>query len=361
MQLVNTTELAAEAIVSDHGLTPEGHARRSLALVAKATFRLEGDRVRLETDAPRPILRDEEPTRLGLIPRDVIPPRADGLEVCLLGCAHAPHGGVTTEMTISLTVGDASRTLRVIGDRQWQRGPEGDLAVSPPASFSRMELTWSRAFGGRAEVYLDAKTSVPVEYQLNAEGRGFDPTESVRGLAERTGCAAGFPRVVLDRTLPNVESTDVPTYDPRAGVEPECWAPMPLQLGLRMKWAAEARGVRIDDEPPERSFPREPAPSGEGLWFAHPALRFPASMVGQQCTLRGCSPSGVLRFQIPAAAPEFDYEIGPRTGSGQLRPQLLTIFPEESVFTITYRHWARFVVEDESWARSTRLRFTDGG
>lgn len=355
MELVNQTALAAEAVVSDHGLSPSGRPRRSLTLVAKATFRVDKQEVQLETDAPYPVLRDEEPTRAGFFPRDVVPPRSDGLEVCLLGSAYAPRGAPTPEMTVALSLGGTERYLRVIGDRTWRRGANGELLVEPPRPFTQMELSWARAFGGTAEVYVDESTSMPIHYPLNSEGRGFDPGESVRGLAEQTGCAAGFPRVALDQTLPNVEPFGAADYDPADQVVPECWAPMPLQLGLRMKLAAEARGVRLNAAP-DRPFPRDEVPAREGLWFAHPALRFGSEILGTRLRLTGCSPGGSLDFAIPNLVPMFDYELGPRTGHGVLRAQVMTILPDESLFTITYRHWTGFVLEDESWDRSVRLQ-----
>ena len=80
-------------------------------------------------------------------PLDELMPKARG-EVLLAGSAYAAHGLATTEMAVRLQVGAVDKRLRVLGDRQWMYGMLPWLRITEPSPFTRMPLTWARAYGG---------------------------------------------------------------------------------------------------------------------------------------------------------------------------------------------------------------------
>lgn len=67
-------------------------------------------------------------------------------EVLFKGSCHAPGGRPVTECPVQISVGDWSKSLRVVGPRQW--GGLGGDAPSSPAPFTTMPITWGNAFGG---------------------------------------------------------------------------------------------------------------------------------------------------------------------------------------------------------------------
>lgn len=79
-------------------------------------------------------------------------------EWLLVGHAHAPEP--TTQLAVSVEVGERRKTLYAIGDRVWHRG-----VPTEPEPFVSMPLGWGRAFGG--DGFAD-----------NPLGRGYAPADS---------------------------------------------------------------------------------------------------------------------------------------------------------------------------------------
>lgn len=80
-------------------------------------------------------------------------------EVLLKGTCRAPGGKPVTECPVLFRVGAWSKALRVIGDRTFTEKLIGP-AISEPAPFSSMKLSWSNAYGGPG-------------YEQNPAGKGF--------------------------------------------------------------------------------------------------------------------------------------------------------------------------------------------
>jgi hypothetical protein len=67
-------------------------------------------------------------------------------DVVLIGHAWAPKQN-TRELLVSLRVGPVRKSVRVVGDRVWQKSL-GFTSMSRPQPFERMPLVYERAFGG---------------------------------------------------------------------------------------------------------------------------------------------------------------------------------------------------------------------
>jgi hypothetical protein len=344
MDLINTTGLPAELRVTLDFEKPDA---RVGCLTAKATFEVGADRtLRLDTDSPVELLGEDTETTLGVMPSDLPIRRGPQFEVWMLGAAYAQGGAPTSEMVVTLSVANRSASLRVVGDRQWWAGPNGPV-LSPPAPFSRMPLTWERAFGGSAEVWLDERSTTQVAHPMNPRGRGFDPTRDVQALGRVVYAAPGYPRTDYVRLAPNLEDPSHPIRVPTDAPEPLCFAPPPMDCGIASRRMAEV--FQLPEE--QRPYLSEVA----GL-RALPAWVFDAAPLGHPATLTGCRPDGDFAFVIPGTVPVMDYVLGDRTGSRPLVPQSMMILPEERRFYIVYRHF--FMMRaDAGQERSVRLRF----
>lgn len=86
-------------------------------------------------------------------------------DILVVGHACAPAGRKVTQLDCGFQVGPVQKMLRVFGDRHWDR-----FSASAPQLFSRMPLTYERAYGG-----LDRKSSKPEQdwEWRNPVGIGF--------------------------------------------------------------------------------------------------------------------------------------------------------------------------------------------
>lgn len=173
----NPSPFATSTLLDVHyGATP------SVSVIIKGTFRLDPSRkpaqpasdqlAILEADEP---FDPEHPNGLLRFESDLVPfkPRSD---VVLVGEAHAPAGRPVTSIPVRIQVGRLDRALTVFGDRAWswadpRRAPE----QVGPLPFTRMPLTYDRAFGG-TDPFVDLRRTAPLSspyYPPNPLGRGY--------------------------------------------------------------------------------------------------------------------------------------------------------------------------------------------
>lgn len=344
MRLINSTCLPATLAVSR--LYPASD--RIGTVVAKATFRMDPGGAVIERQDPYPIWSEDQETALGVLPRDDVPRRDSVFEVILLGVAHAPLGKDVRVHEVSLAVGSERRSLVVVGDRVWEEAG-GAPRISAPASFSRMPLTWRRAFGGACEVEIDAGSFLTVSEPRNALGRGFDPAPAAHGLAGALHSPPGYPRFDATRRLPNIEAPESLIHAWDDAPAPVCWATVPLDSAIHA-----ARCVAHVDE--AGSVPVELLESA--YHRAHPSWVIAVPPAAAEVALHGLSPSGAMDFRLPALRVFADYEVDLRTGTRELAPQLLVILPEERRFYLVYR--SSFTFAYPGGDRSMRLRVEEG-
>lgn len=109
--------------------------------------------VYFDLDQPNAGLPDREmwPQIMPLLPQPPVldpglpKPRA---EVLIAGKCFAPKGAPRPAAQVNVTVGKLRKTLNVFGDRHWRKTGGTTFAVSDPAPFTVMPITWERAFGG---------------------------------------------------------------------------------------------------------------------------------------------------------------------------------------------------------------------
>jgi hypothetical protein len=347
MELINTTPLVADLRVGRRAAS----GRRMGIVVAKATYRYDArGQTWLDSDSPLPLFCPDELTPLGLLPRDDLPRNDDAFEVSLLGCAHAPGGRPVSRMTVSLTVADRTHEIVVFGDREWSVAGPG-VRITEPEPFTKMPLTWSRAFGGSCDVEVDVDSPVLVSHDENPEGLGFDPAPKAKELDAFLSCPAGYPRFPKRRRLPNLERPEALIREWVDSPAPAGWSPLLPSSGM------QARRSHVVREDGERKVV---VPTAGRLHRAHPDWVFDrAPPALSPIVMEGLSPEGRVSLRLPELTVHLDYVLGARTGSRSLSLHALVLLPEEQRFCLVYRH-AFEVDAPEGEERGARLRIERG-
>ena len=241
-----------------------------LQVVVKATFTFSDEvRPRLHVCAEqRPILTEDVDSAEGYWENDLGLTKT-GVDLVVLGDAVAPGGVPVPSMDVNFHIGAWQRTLRVHGDRHWERSPQGVLCASPPVPFAKLSLAFTHAFGG-AYRYVDG-TELP--YAANPIGRGY--------------CPPGGDIDCVGQPLPNIEAPAALLLAPGDQPEPAGCAVYRMGWSLRVQ-----RGVQFTAEDAPQPLP--------GLWnFAHPDFILPSYPAGEVLEIQGMSASGSLFVPLP--------------------------------------------------------------
>ena len=346
MRFTNTTPLAAHLSIGRE--LPNG--LRAGLVLAKATFTFdERGRLRLDDQDPMPLFDADKETPLGLLPRDNMPRNDAAFEVFLLGKAHAPFGKPVPHVRVGLTVGDTKRELDVYGNRFWV-GTGPGAVLSAPEPFLEMPLTYSRAFGGTADIEVDVDSPIEVTHPDNPEGVGFDLEPIAASLHAELNCPAGFPRYARERAVPNIEAVDSPLKHWSDTPEPELWSAVPLGSAIHNR-----RCFRVEGEGPTARVHVAPG----HLHRAHPGWALPcAPAPSTAIRLEHLTRGGTIDLRFPSLEVHLDYVLGDRGGSRALAPRALVLLPEEHRITSLYS--MTFQVDPPNRGhRSARLRITE--
>ncbi len=347
MDLINLSPVPARVLVTTD---PVG-AERIGMLVAKATFSLTGgSQPHLDADVAEPILDDDVMATDGLLPGDLVTRRDPSMEVILLGQATAPEGRPVARSTVSLAVGRFRREIAVFGERHWVRR-WGRLTISDPDPFTSVPLCWSRAFGGRATVWLDRKATIEVADPINCRGRGFDPRPLAQGLCRHLNAPDGYPVVPSCRPLPNLEDPRRLICHPDQQPVPACWATVPRDVGVGMLGTMYALEAGSEVDPNQAMLGM--------LYRCHPAWVLPPLARAVEVRWSGLGPAGGAGFRLPALRVLADAVVGEQHSTLELRPQVLVLRPDVGRFHLTYRGFFR-ASDPKPGPRALRLRVAEG-
>nr|WP_246356793.1 DUF2169 domain-containing protein [Pyxidicoccus fallax] len=243
-------------------------------------------------------------------------------DVVLLGHAYAP-GRPEAEVHVSLRVGPVHRVLAVFGDRHWRWG----LGMSSPKPFTKMPLTYERAFGG-----TDRSAADPRHHEMEARnpvGRGF--------RARHTGQAAG------DILLPNIEDPRNLLRSPRDRPEPaglgfiaRGWQPRAALAGTYDEAWRKDRAPLLPQDFDERHHNAAPQP-----------LRASPHLVGNEpVELAHLSPRGTLRFGLPGTRPRVQVSIGRTRHELSVLLDTVVLLPDEDQVVLVWRGHRRLSPAD---------------
>lgn len=317
MELVNTTKMQAGYTM---GMQPDG--RELLVVVVKGTFTIPpaGEEPKLAEEQVPLVEMDAftgEPGFSAPLYEIDFAPRKPRCDVLLNGSAYAPGGKPTDRVTVSLRVGALTKSFDVVGNRVWKAGALY-LAVSAPAPFTVMPISYNNAFGG-----IDKAQEDPLKwryYPLNHAGVGYHEYTSGKFLA-------GKP-------LPNTEERGSKITNPTGSYKPMAFGPVGRSWQPRIKFAGTYDQNWID-----KVFPFLPADFKEEYYQAAPPdqwLAYPSG--GEEVQLRNLIPEGTTTFHLPIkkVPVEFSYKNGARKKvEGVI--DTLVLEPDQERFLMSWR------------------------
>jgi hypothetical protein len=331
MRLVNQAAIPATVTTSDF----EGSTQRIGLLTAKATFCFdEQGRVDLETQEPFPLLAQDQETPLGDLPSDLQPRVDASMEVIVLGHAYAPRERPVSALTVALSVGKVRRELVVFGDRSWAPNRK---TISQPAPFTKMPLSYSRAFGGTVPINLDQESVFDLCDTCNKHGLGFDAERMARELGGLLKAPRGYPTLPAGyvRRLPNLEDPRAPIARWEDAPLPSCWATVPIDVPL---WTIrQARNTPKAPPPLPLAEIKRELPSVVN-YRAHPDWVIPVPAVAPTIRLENLLATvPTLEMSMPDLGVVADYTVNGRIGRRSLMPHTLVLLPDQRRFYVVYR------------------------
>lgn len=346
MELINATSLPASCIP---GLDPDGGERLVAVVKGSYIFPDGTDGIPVAAPVQEPLEVNDryfgEPGQSALCRENDFAPGKPACDVILHGNAHAPHGQPTSDLQVGLTIGSWEKTVRVFGDRTWQKHW---LRLKPgaPAPFTVMPLTYERAFGGE-DPSADATDPRRI-FRKNPFGVGF------RLLRKAW---PGTP-------LPNFEHPNYPIiaadgdYAPMAfGPIARNWLPRSTFAGTYdQRWQDEISPLLPDDFSP--SF-HQCAPADQQI---------PFPVGGEIVRLDNLTQEGTCSFLLPKLdIPALCIDVGRRDHPLTMRLDTIHIDAERRHLSLTWRASLRLqdsiheiqqvVVGDmpASWHKARRL------
>lgn len=212
---------------------------------------------------------------------EIAPPKP-ATDIALIGHARASKPG-QTEIDVTLRVGPVAKTVRVFGDRFWDK-LLGMETITPPRPFEKIPLMYERAFGGWDRTHPDPERHT---YEpRNPVGRGY--RDRKRG------------KFVEGAPLPNLE-------EPRRPIRDSKDAPPPAGFGfIGPDWTPRRDyGGTYDEAWAATRAPLSPDDFDRRYYnAAHPDLIAPSRLRGDEAVeIVNASPNGTLRFNLPGGAP----------------------------------------------------------
>lgn len=224
-----------------------------------------------------------EPGRSSLLYESDLVLTKPSTDVLLHGHAYASPARPVVD--VAMAVGGIAKRLRVFGDRLWQeRALLGGVEKSRPRPFTKMPITYERAFGGTDERAPDPKR------------HGWEPRNPVGvGFATRAGHLLGQP-------LPNIEHPDRLIDGWKDRPPPAGFGPIPAAWEPR-----RASAGTYDTRWRQERYPLLPEDFDERFYHCAPAdQRTPRHLLGGETVeLRHLTPAGLLRFALPRVALQF--------------------------------------------------------
>lgn len=244
-------------------------------------------------------------------------------DVVLVGHAQDPVRPVS-ELQVSFRVGPVGKVLRVVGDRFWVHHA-GTIVAGRPMPFTRIPLSYERAFGGWDRSHPD-----PAHH-------AFEPRNPV-GIGFRSQ-GSQFEEGV---PLPNIE-------DPASPIQRWGQGVAPAGVGfVSPDWQPRAAlGGTYDEAWTRDRMPLLPRDFDRGFFNAASAgLVAPGYLAGDEAVLvENASPHGRLSFRLPRArVPSCRIELAHGDAAPELRLDTVVVDADEDRVHLLYR--AHVVLRD---------------
>ena len=314
LQLKNKTPFQANIAIF-----PNEQGVDTLYVVVKATFSL-GSTISV-AEAQRPVvLADEywgEPGLSSIKYASEAHLTKPATDVVMVGVASAPDRRPMKQLDVTVTVADRRKTIRVFGDRVWEKGWIG-VRMSAPLPFETIPLVYERAFGGVHEVNPEKKQVI------------FEPRNPV-------GCSFMGKRKtkqMVGMRLPNLEDPSHLMNKPRmlpppvgVGALSSSWEPRKSYAGTYDAVWQKTRAPYLPDDFNPRFFN-----------VAHPDLVCHGYLKGgEPLEIINVSPNGPIRCTLPICRLETAVRIAGRTETPPLNLETVLLEPSNATLCLTWR------------------------
>ncbi|TCM86472.1 DUF2169 family type VI secretion system accessory protein [Rhodovulum steppense] len=199
-------------------------------------------------------------------------------DVIVNGSAHAPGGRPVQGVRVGIRVGDWSKTLDVIGAREWRVvGPV--VTATEPHPFTKMRFSYDTAFGGPDR--SDPDDPAPAVYRPNPVGLGWG---QVRNQSRLSG-----------QPLSNTQEPGVAVTSPYGSYRPMALGPVGRGWPERLKYAGT-----YDQRWQDEVFPFLPADFDERYFQCAPEdQQIDPPGPGVPVILGHLTPRGREAFRLP--------------------------------------------------------------
>lgn len=280
MRIENRTPFVAEATIT---IDPDG--RESYLLVVKGTYDLgpPGQPPTVAGEQRSLVYADAyhgDPASSSILEAYDFAPSKPMTDIVVVGAAYAPRERAVTRTTVRLVVaGLIDKSIDVTGERLWERTLAGSVQPGEPRPFTRMPLTYERAFGGQDTTFSDA--SRHRFHRDNLVGCGLHANPDLDTIL-----GTRVPNLAFPGHEPRHWNEIVPT----AGFAFVCphWTP-------RIGYAGTYDQAWMDQR-----YPFLPDDFDERYHQAAPGDQIVAEIRGGEAVLlQNMHPDGMLRFALP--------------------------------------------------------------
>lgn len=278
LQLINDTSFSAEraALVDNNG-------NQVWVVIVKATYLLSEDGSVDHHPQQEPVCLypqySGEPGRSSLLREGEMVFDHPGTDITLLATAHAPNEEPVRMLDVSIAIGPVAKTLRIFGQRTWERGIFAPKMTTPEV-FMTQPITYELAYGG---------TNI----------RGGEPDQQER--EPRNPIGRGYASSVntsIGKPLPNIEDPEqlIEAWNDRP--RPVGFGPIPAMWSPRLEYAGT-----FDDRWQQQRMPLLPEDyDSRQTQSAHPDLiSEPPLQGGERVVLTNLTPGSLLSFRLPRA------------------------------------------------------------
>lgn len=270
MQLNNGTPFSAQNVI-----LPNEDGVDTLYTIVKASFKI-GQQWTLADEQIPPQTKDEywgEPAASSLKYSMDFHTGKASTDIVILGNACAGNNQPVRQLDVVVMVGDVHKTLRVFGDRYWNKG-----RATHPEEFQSMPLVYENAFGGQHIVDNQLQSLE----QRNPVGKGYKGNR---------------PALEMESLpLPNIE-------DPGQLIQSVSDTPEPSGLGFKAPhWSPRADyGGTFDENWQKKRAPYLPTDYDKRFQnAAHPDLIYPGFLLGgEEVSISHMHPGGTMGFLLP--------------------------------------------------------------
>ena len=295
-------------------LVKDKDGRTMLAVVVKFAFRVSASGAISKTDEPPEVdlvdtYHGKDPATSSIRRPSQLFESKPGTDVILVGHAHPPPGGSATFVDVGLRVGRIAKTVRAHGLRVWKAGGLGGLSPGPARPIrSPVPLVYELAWGGQDL----SDPGKPLGEPRNYVGRGVSRT----------------PKELIDAPAAQLEYPDSTKNVPASfGPIHRHWQPRASYAGT------------YDDQWMESRMPLLPQDFDQRFNVCVPPDQWSEVPLrsDEPIEVRGATPEGIWRFQLPRIALGFSSIIQGRRQEHRTHLDTIFIDADERVVELSYR------------------------